>query len=168
MSTTNLSESNLSSTVISKASLNIKAYPDLTPSLIEDILTGFKWLGLFSSKIMVERRKNPLDTLCATLESKMMYKSGERDMVFLQHRFEVELPGPILQTRTSTGIWYGSPNGTSAMARTVGVPCGIAVDLILQGKISKRGILAPMTKEINEPLLEKLEQHGIAMVDAIL
>ena len=90
-----LSESALSSLVIEKASLNTKTYPDLTSSQIQDILTGFKWLGLFSDKAMVFRRGNSLDTLCGTLESKMMYEPGERDMVFLQHRFEIELPGGI-------------------------------------------------------------------------
>jgi hypothetical protein len=39
----------------------------------------------------VTRRGNYLDTLCATLEEKMMYGKGERDMVMLQHKFEVEL-----------------------------------------------------------------------------
>jgi len=43
------------------------------------------------SKTHVHRRGNYLDTLCATLEDKMMYAKGERDMVMLQHKFEVEL-----------------------------------------------------------------------------
>ena len=47
-------------------------------------------LGMFSAT-PVHRRGNYLDTLCATLEDKMMYAKGERDMVMLQHKFEVEL-----------------------------------------------------------------------------
>jgi saccharopine dehydrogenase (NADP+, L-glutamate forming) len=47
-------------------------------------------LGLFSNT-NVHLRGSLLDTLCATLEEKMMYGPGERDMVMLQHRFEVEL-----------------------------------------------------------------------------
>ena len=31
------------------------------------------------------------------------------------------------------------------MAKLVGVPCGIAVQLLLDGKISKKGVLAPCT-----------------------
>jgi saccharopine dehydrogenase (NADP+, L-glutamate forming) len=30
-------------------------------------------------------------------------------------------------------VEYGIPNGATAMARTVGIPCGIAVQLILDG-----------------------------------
>ena len=44
---------------------------------------------LSEAKIMP--RDNPLDTLCATLEEKMQYGPGERDMVMLQHKFDIEL-----------------------------------------------------------------------------
>ena len=57
---------------------------------IERIIKGLKWLDLFSDK-PVHRRGTLLDTLCATLEEKMQYEEGERDMVILQHKFEVEL-----------------------------------------------------------------------------
>lgn len=53
------------------------------------ILSGFKWLGLFSDD-KITARGTPLDTLCATLEQKMQYEEGERDLVMLQHKFEIE------------------------------------------------------------------------------
>jgi saccharopine dehydrogenase (NADP+, L-glutamate forming) len=49
------------------------------------IIYGLKWLGLFSDTI-VSKKGNLLDTLCATLEEKMQYGPGERDMVMLQHK----------------------------------------------------------------------------------
>ena len=55
----------------------------------ERIIAGFRWLGLFSDDKIIPRN-NPLDTLCATLEEKMQYGPGERDMVMLQHKFEIE------------------------------------------------------------------------------
>jgi len=54
------------------------------------ILNGCKWLGLFSNQI-VPKRGNMLDALCALMDEKMQYGKDERDMVMLQHRFEVEL-----------------------------------------------------------------------------
>ena len=48
-----------------------------------------KWIGLFSNT-PVHRRGTLLDTLCATLEEKMQYGPGERDMVILQHKFGIE------------------------------------------------------------------------------
>jgi saccharopine dehydrogenase (NADP+, L-glutamate forming) len=53
------------------------------------IISGMKWLGLFSDSPITPRR-NPLDTLCATLEEKMQYGPGERDMCILQHKFLIE------------------------------------------------------------------------------
>ncbi|KAI7850147.1 saccharopine dehydrogenase [Circinella umbellata] len=134
---------------------------------LSHILDGMRWLGFFSD-IKVTRRGNLLDTFCATLEEKMQYEEGERDMCFLQHRFEVELKDGTKQTRTSTMIEYGVPGGYSAMAKTVGVPCGIATQLILDGKLTQTGVLAPMTPEINDPIIELLEKENIKIVDRIL
>lgn len=53
------------------------------------IISGMKWIGLFSDT-PITPRGNPLDTLCATLEDKMQYEEGERDMCILQHKFLVE------------------------------------------------------------------------------
>ncbi|KAI9799680.1 MAG: Saccharopine dehydrogenase [NADP(+), L-glutamate-forming] [Sarcosagium campestre] len=124
------------------------------------IITGLRWLGLFSDD-KITPRKNPLDTLCATLESKMQYAPGERDMVLLQHRFEIEHKDGSKESRTSTLVDYGDPKGYSAMAKLVGIPCAVAVQFVLDGTISKKGILAPMTPKINDPLIKKLKEYGI-------
>jgi saccharopine dehydrogenase (NADP+, L-glutamate forming) len=44
------------------------------------IVAGLHWLGILSDK-KTTPRGNPLDTLCATLEEKMAYQEGERDLV---------------------------------------------------------------------------------------
>ena len=146
---------------------SIKSKANLKGEEGDFIIHGLKWLGLFSDSL-VHKKGNLLDTLCATLDEKMQYLPGERDMVMLQHKFVVELKDGTIQNRTSTGLWFGEPNGPSAMATTVGVPCGIAVRLILQGKIKERGVLAPMTPSIVYTLIEALEAEGIKMVDEIL
>nr|XP_036586227.1 saccharopine dehydrogenase [Colletotrichum truncatum]KAF6796634.1 saccharopine dehydrogenase [Colletotrichum truncatum] len=134
----------------------------------ERILSGLKWLGLFSSEKIIPRG-NPLDTLCATLEQKMQFAEGERDLVILQHRFEVELNG-AKQTRYSTLVEYGStePNGYSAMAKLVGIPCAVAVKQVLDGTLSERGVLAPMNGKINEPLIKELKKFGIECKEEIV
>ncbi|KAH8887025.1 Saccharopine dehydrogenase [Thozetella sp. PMI_491] len=125
------------------------------------ILGGLRWLGLFSEDVITPRG-NPLDTLCATLEQKMLYEEGERDMVMLQHKFEIEHKDGRRETRTSTLCENGDPKGYSAMARLVGVPCGVAVKQVLDGTISDKGVLAPMNEKINEPLMRELrEKYGI-------
>ena len=39
----------------------------------------------------------------------------------------------VQEKRTITLVEYGEPNGLSAMAKTVGIPAGIATKLILEG-----------------------------------
>lgn len=54
------------------------------------------------------------------------------------------------------------------MAKHVGIPCGIAVQLVLSGIINAPGILAPYTPEICNPLREILESEGLGLVERIL
>ncbi|KAI0070070.1 saccharopine dehydrogenase [Panus rudis PR-1116 ss-1] len=146
---------------------SIVSFPD--ESEASRIIQGLKWIGLFSSSEKVKPRAgNLLDTLCARLESLMQYEQGERDLVMLQHKFVVEWQDGKTDTITSTLEAYGNPIGHSAMATTVGVPCGIAVQLVLDGVINTPGVLAPYTKEICDPIRELLEAEGIGMVEKVL
>jgi saccharopine dehydrogenase (NADP+, L-glutamate forming) len=45
----------------------------------------------------------------------------------------------------------------TAMAKTVGLPLGIAAKLILNGEIKLNGLYIPTVKEIYEPVLKELE-----------
>lgn len=131
----------------------------------ERVIAGLKWLGLFSD-IQITARGNPLDTLCATLEELMQYEEGERDLVCLQHKFGIEWADGSKETRTSTLVDYGNPEGYSSMAKLVGVPCAIATQQILDGTLSKRGLLAPMSSDINDPIMKTLkEKYGIFLVE---
>ena len=128
------------------------------------ILAGLRWIGLFSDE-PITPRSTPLDTLCATLEQKMAYEEGERDLVFLQHKFGIEHKDGKKETRTSTLCEYGDPRGYSAMAKLVGVTAGVAVLRVLDGGLPK-GLLAPYTPEICDPLRDELKKGwGIEMVE---
>lgn len=140
----------------------------------ERVLRGFRWLGLFSSAPVTmgglpEQLKagqgNLLDTLCVNLEGKCAYEPGERDMVMLQHRFGIVTKDGEHKTLTSTLLDYGAPNGTTSMAKLVGVPCAITTRLLLEGHpaIKQPGILAPYTFDIAEPIRLELVKEGIAL-----
>lgn len=69
----------------------LAAFP--SDSEAERIVSGLKWIGLFSSTEKVIPRGSPinlLDTLCGRLEGLMKYEPGESDLVMLQHKFVVE------------------------------------------------------------------------------
>ncbi|KID95836.1 saccharopine dehydrogenase, partial [Metarhizium majus ARSEF 297] len=133
-----------------------------SPEDRERILSGLRWIGIFSDE-KITPRGNPLDTLCAVLEQKMQFEEGERDMVMLQHKFEIEHKDGSKETRTSTLVEYGDST-YSAMARLVGIPCAVAVQQVLNGTLSEKGVLAPMTAKINNPIMKELkEKYGIEM-----
>lgn len=129
------------------------------------IISGLKWIGIFSDA-PITPRGTPLDTLCASLEEKCQYGPGERDMVMLQHKFGIEWADGKTETRTSTMVDYGDPKGFSSMAKLVGVPCGVACLMVLDGRIKKPGVQAPVTWDIAEPLLVELrDKYGIELVE---
>ncbi|KAG8935354.1 hypothetical protein FRC02_008290 [Tulasnella sp. 418] len=135
------------------------------------IIAGLKWIGLLSD-IIPPLRGNPvnlLDTLCGRLESLMKYEPGEADLVMLQHKFVVEWSDGKRETLTSTLEAYGStlPGGHSAMALLVGLPCGIATQLVLDGVLATPGVHAPYSKEFCDPLRVALESEGITMVERV-
>jgi hypothetical protein len=70
------------------------------------IISGLRWVGLFSNDKIKLRHGNLLDTLCARLETLLKYEQGERDLVMLQHKFIVEWKDgkevrPFAKTRVS-------------------------------------------------------------------
>ncbi|KAK9476689.1 Saccharopine dehydrogenase [Lipomyces japonicus] len=132
------------------------------------ILSGLKWLGLFSDTLITPAG-TPLDTLCATLEEKMQFEEGERDLVILQHKFGIEWADGSKEVRTSTIADYGDPKGYSSMAKLVGTPCAVAADLILSGYYKQTGVVAPYSPEITDPLREALfEKYGIFLKEKTL
>jgi hypothetical protein len=53
------------------------------------------------------------------------------------------------------------------MAKTVGLPLGIAAKHILNGKIKLTGLYIPTAKEIYEPVLKELEEMDIKFNEEI-
>lgn len=54
------------------------------------------------------------------------------------------------------------------MAFDVGIPAGCAVQLILDGVIAEKGVLAPYTMSLVAPLIAAVEAEGIRMVEKVL
>ena len=54
------------------------------------------------------------------------------------------------------------------MAVTVGVPCGIATQLVLDGVLNTPGVHAPYTKEICDPIRAVLEREGLGLIERVL
>lgn len=131
------------------------------------VMKRLEWLGLFSDELIRLERGSNLEILAKAMQERMSYKPGERDMVVLQHRFEVHYPERVKENIESTLIDYGQPHGDSAMARTVSLPAAIAVKLIIAGKLNLTGVQIPVVPEIYQPVLAELETLGVKFQERV-
>ena len=69
------------------------------------------------------------------------------------HEFEYDVDGRRAAINSSLVV-KGENSVKTAMAKTVGLPLGIAAKLILNGTIKSRGLRIPVTKDIYEPVLK--------------
>jgi len=51
------------------------------------------------------------------------------------------------------------------MAKTVGLPLGIAAKLVLNGTIQSKGLCIPVIANIYEPVLDALTSEGIVFME---
>lgn len=144
---------------------DVAAWLEVEPD--SPVITNLNWLGLFDDRPIegVDGEISPLDLLTKVMLDRMQYANNERDLIILVHHFDASYPGGKKEHITSTLIAYGEPGGYSAMARTVSLPAAIAVDLILQGRITATGVQIPVTPDLYTPILDGLEQLGIRCVE---
>lgn len=96
----------------------------------------------------------------------MMMENSERDMVIMQHIFNVTRSDGKKEKIVSRMIDYGNRDYTS-IARTVALPAAIAVELILEGEIRETGVQIPIKKSIYAPVLAQLHHLGISMSHSV-
>lgn len=123
-------------------------------------IQNLKWLGMFDDKIIPLSSGGNIDVMAGRMQEKCSFEPGERDMIAMQHEFIIEYPDKTEQIY-STIIDYGIPNGDSSMARTVSLPVAIGTRMILEGTLTQRGIVVPITPEVYNPILDELAALGI-------
>jgi saccharopine dehydrogenase-like NADP-dependent oxidoreductase len=120
----------------------------------------FEWLGLFDNTPIPSTARSSADVLQYLLETRLAMSPQDRDMIVMQHEITYKRSGRS-HTEKSTLIVKGEDSSHTAMARTVGLPLGIAARLILEGRIGLTGLHIPILPEIYDPVLHELEQLGI-------
>jgi len=128
-------------------------------------ILNLDWLGMFSDLEFRVDRTTPLDALGERMFEKLAFKPGERDMIALCHDFRVAFPDGRNERILSQLIDFGVPNGDSSMSRTVSLPAAIGVDLILNERIRRTGVLRPTTPDIYRPVLDELAELGVSCLE---
>ncbi len=128
--------------------------------VFSDVMDKLEWLGLFRKKKIKAKNATPATILLELLLDKWKLSPEDKDMIIMHHEFEYLMDGKK-KLRTSTMILKGEDSVDTAMSRLVGLPLGIFVKLVMQGKIKAKGVQIPVRSEIYEPVLKELEDYGV-------
>ena len=136
----------------------------LEEELDSDVMKKLEWIGLFSKKKITLEQATPALILENLLLEKWKLKSTDKDMIIMQHEFEYEL-NDTKKKLTSTLVLKGHDSSDTAMARLVGLPLGIFVKLVMQGKINSKGVNIPVMPEVYEPVLHELKDFDVEFIE---
>ncbi|HEY8734033.1 MAG TPA: saccharopine dehydrogenase C-terminal domain-containing protein [Puia sp.] len=126
----------------------------------------YEQLGLFENTPLTVNKCSSAKILQTLIEKNWKMKESDKDMILMLHEFEYELKGQKHILKSSL-IVKGQNMARTAMAKTVGLPLGIAAKLILEGKMKLTGLHIPIIPEIYEPVLEELALEGIRFTEEI-
>lgn len=133
----------------------------------KDVIAKLDYLELFSHKAIKLKEGSPAELLQSLLEEKWLLKTGDKDMIVMQHQFEYQLNG-VAKKLNSSLVVIGDDEIHTAMAKTVGLPLAITVKNFLTGKFKLYGVQIPTEKTIYESMLEELEKVGIVFKETEL
>ena len=138
---------------------------NLSSTFTDELKAQLNYLGRNDNQTIFPMEKaSAAEFIQWCLESKLVLKTADRDMIVMLHEIEYELSGSHF-LHTSQLVVKGKDQLHTAMAATVGLPLAIVAELILQDKIKLKGLLIPTVKEIYEPVLEKLSALGISFYE---
>ena len=132
----------------------------------DPVIGKLEWLGLFEDEALPTKEAAPITLMANRMWERMQFAPGERDMIVLQHTFEVAWPDRK-ERIVSTLVDYGIPHGDTAMARTVALPAAIGVRMILEGRLTQRGVISPVEPDVYAPIMKDLEGAGITFEETV-
>lgn len=126
------------------------------------------FLGLDDDQTLINKGKcSAADLLQFALEKKLILHPMDKDMIVMLHEFEYTIAGNEAAPSfiSSSLVVKGEDSLRTAMAKTVGLPLGIAAKYILNGTIQKTGLQIPTAKTIYEPVLAELKNYGVSFTE---
>lgn len=132
------------------------------------LIKKLEWLGLLNDYLLDLKEATVFEMFDHVLETKLKYAKGELDYVLQHHEFTARYGDDRMEKITSTLIERGTPDGDSAMARTVGLPAAVATRLLVEEKLTLTGVCRPVYPEIYNPVLNELERMSIRLDERTL
>lgn len=141
-------------------SVELKLAHYLNLDLDGEVMFKLKWLNIFADDLVGLEEGTPAQVLEHILKKKWKMQPEDKDMIVMWHKFDF-LDGEQMKTIHSYMVVKGENAQETAMAKTVGLPLGAAVELIVNDKIKATGVRIPISEEIYNPILEVLKTEGI-------
>jgi saccharopine dehydrogenase (NADP+, L-glutamate forming) len=132
----------------------------MLPLITADSRPLYDFLGLLEPKSLPAGATTSADILQYLLENRLAMHPRDKDMIVMQHEIGFIRDGKKWMEK-STLVVKGQDHLNTAMAKTVGLPLGIAARLVLEGKINLTGVHIPIVPELYMPVLKELEDQGI-------
>jgi saccharopine dehydrogenase (NADP+, L-glutamate forming) len=155
-------------TAIAVTGLSFKKWSEpILPFVNDQNKIMLEFLGLFEEQPVPVTAGSSADILQYLLETRLAMEPADKDMIVMLHEFVYELNGEHKQLQSSLVV-KGEDSIQTAMAKTVGLPLGIAAKIILNGTLTLTGLHIPILKEIYEPVLEELEHEHVVFNETIL
>ncbi len=152
--------------LVEDTEMSLEEYVDLYvhEDFHKEIIEQFNFLGLSSNNKLPKAAQCSADILQFTVETKLAMQPQDKDMIVMLHEITYQLNG-VKKNINSSLLVKGENSLRTAMAKTVGLPLGIATKLILNGTIKLTGLCIPTAKEIYEPVLLELEMMDIKFTE---
>ncbi|MDX1906297.1 MAG: saccharopine dehydrogenase C-terminal domain-containing protein [Bacteroidia bacterium] len=123
-----------------------------------------KWLGMFEDTPVGLEVGTPAQILEHILKKKWSLTDDDRDLVVMWHKFDFLDQGRPRQIQSHM-VQTGLDTVETAMARTVGLPLGIAARLVATGQLRETGVHIPVSPALYHPILNELETYGIVFTE---
>ena len=121
-----------------------------------------EWAGLFTDEMVGLSKGTPAQALEHILNKKWKLNSTDKDQIVMWHKLTYKQGNSEKEIQASL-ISTGENSIHTAMAKTVGLPMGIAAKLLAMDNIKSRGVLIPTSPEFYIPILNELSSLGIEL-----
>lgn len=122
-------------------------------------------IGMLEDTISAGLEMSPREFLRRHLEPRLQYGPGERDLAYLRVEVIGRRQGKRSAVRLELLDYRDLRTGLLAMNRLVGYPASIAAQMVLDGRISRRGVCRPASDIPSEAFLSELSAEGIRFTE---
>lgn len=131
-----------------------------------EMMRVFRETGLFSKEPIIVNGQSvrPLDVTAALLFPKWTYQPGEKDLTVMRVMAQGLREGKRTRFTWDLLDYLDPATGFTSMSRTTAFPCTIFARMVLDGRITQRGVLPPellASQVVVDDVMRELSRRGV-------